>query len=255
MRQNWKLTLEYDGTRYRGWQEQKNARTVMGVVREAVEAVFEAPVELQGAGRTDAGVHAAGQVAHCRFTSTRRYVPAQVVARVNEKLPNDVVLLDARPMPWEFHARHSALSRRYLYRYSLRKHAFLRHYVWWIREEVDLVRMQRAAEMIQGRHDFRHFSMKDPEEPEASTIVVVERAWIEQQQDLILFRIEASHFLWRMVRRLAGVLVRIGAGKMDLETFAELLDGRNERQLNIGAWTAPAAGLVLEAVRYPPKFS
>lgn len=255
MRQNWKLTLEYDGTRYHGWQEQQNARTIMGELRRAVEAYLGVPVELQGAGRTDAGVHALGQVAHCRFDAPRQPSPGEFIRAVNEKLPGDIALLAARPVDWEFHARHHALSRRYLYRYSLRKQAFLRRYVWWVKQPLDLVRMQWAARMIEGRHDFRLFRAEDPERPNESTIVVVNRCSVEREGDLILFRIEASHFLWRMVRRLAGVLARLGAGELDLEQFGLLLEGRNDLGLDVAAWTAPAAGLVLESVQYPPRYA
>lgn len=253
MRQTWKLTLEYDGTRYRGWQEQQNARTVMGEVRAALESYLGAPVELQGAGRTDAGVHAAAQVAHARFEKTRRYDPGQLTHEVNERLPADIVLLEASPASSSFHARHDAVRRSYVYQISRRKTAFSKKYVWWVKQPLDVTLMAKAAALLVGRHDFSRFRAQDPSKPGESPIVVVESAAVEEQDGLIVFRIEASHFLWRMVRRLAGALVKLGLGEIRLEDFESLLRAEPRPDLDVAAWTAPAAGLFLESVFYPAE--
>jgi tRNA pseudouridine38-40 synthase len=247
----WKLTLEYDGTRYSGWQEQKNARTVMGEVRRAAEAYFHSTVELQGAGRTDAGVHAAAQVAHLRCPSRRKHSPGEIVHEINDALPADIALLEAREAAPTFHARHDALARTYVYQFSRRKSAFSKKYIWWIKDPLDAARMAKAASMLKGRHDFVRFRALDPLRPDDSTIVVVEEARIEEQDDLILFRIEASHFLWRMVRRLAGVLARVGKAETSIEDFGALVDGIAVPNCDVAAWTAPSAGLFLDSVRYP----
>jgi tRNA pseudouridine38-40 synthase len=246
----WKLTLEYDGTRYRGWQEQKNARTVMGELRRAVEESLGAGVDLQGAGRTDAGVHALGQVAHLRAAVKRPKPPETLRREINERLPSSIVLLEIEPAPGRFHARHDALSRTYMYQISTRKTAFSRRYVWWVKETLDIARMSEAAETLMGRHDFVCFRAQDPSKPGDSSIVVVENAGIETHGHMVLFRIEASHFLWRMVRRIVGVLVRLGRGEITPEDFQQLLDGRADPRLDVAAWTAPASGLFLEEVRY-----
>jgi tRNA pseudouridine38-40 synthase len=246
----WKLTLEYDGTRYSGWQEQNNARTVMGELRRAVEESLGVGVDLQGAGRTDAGVHALGQVAHMRAAVKRPKPPETLRREINERLPSSIVLLEIEPAPARFHARHDALSRTYMYQISTRKTAFSKRYVWWVKEELDIARMSEAAETLMGRHDFVCFRAQDPSKPDDSTIVLVENAGIETHGHMVLFRIEASHFLWRMVRRIVGVLVRLGRGEITPEDFRRLLDGRADPRLDVAAWTAPASGLFLEEVRY-----
>lgn len=247
----WKLLIEYDGTQYRGWAEQTNApKTVMGELRKAAEELFAGPVELMGAGRTDAGVHAAEQVAHLRAQPRRPVSPELLARKMNEALPADIAILSAQEMPAKFHARHDATARSYVYQISRRKSAFSKKYVWWIKEPLDLARMQAAAALIVGRHDFVRFRAKDPSKPGESSIVVVESASVEEQDDLILFHVEASHFLWRMVRRLAGCLVKVGKSELTVEQFQDLVEARGP-QLDVAAWTAPASGLFLEKIRYP----
>ncbi len=246
----WKLILEYDGTRYSGWQEQKNARTVMGELRTVAEDVLRAEVELQGSGRTDAGVHAAAQVAHLRSDTKRPPTPEALVRELNLRLPADIVVLEAEAVPNRFHARHDAVSRSYAYQIATRKMAFSKRYVWWIREPLDVPLMSEAASKLPGRHDFRCFGATDPSRPDESTIVVVESAAVEQEGDLIVFRIQASHFIWRMVRRLAGVLVKLGLHEITMADFDGLLDARCTKELDVAAWTAPASGLFLDGVQY-----
>lgn len=247
---SWKLTLEYDGTRYSGWQEQRNARTVQGELRTAAEEYFNMPVELGGSGRTDAGVHAAAQVAHLRAETRTAPPPLTIVRELNSRLPADIVVLEAEPVPNRFHARHDALTRSYVYQISTRKSAFSKRYVWWVKEALDVALMNDAAAKLAGRHDFVCFAAADPARPDESTIVVVDAASVEQEGDMILFRIEASHFLWRMVRRLAGVLVKLGKREITMDQFQQLLDARCDRKLDVAAWTAPAAGLFLDGVKY-----
>lgn len=265
----WKLTLEYDGSKYRGWQEQKNARGILGELRRAAEDLFGEPVELQGAGRTDAGVHALAQVAHLRVRKPVRQ-PAETLRRaLNDRLPADVVILDVEAAPPQFHARHDATSRSYIYQIATRKSAFAKKYVWWVKDDLHLERMQRAVRMLIGRHDFACFRAADPGRPDESTIVVVTAAELytaaerpevgvplsltpERGGDgIIYFRIEASHFVWKMVRRVVGALVQVGMGRLSLDEFEALLEGRPIPRLPVAEWTAPASGLFLEAVRYP----
>jgi tRNA pseudouridine38-40 synthase len=248
---SWRLTLEYDGTKYSGWQEQINARTVMGQLRKAAEELFEAKVDLQGSGRTDAGVHALAQVAHLRTRAARPFRPEQIRRGLNDRLPSDVCIIEVAPAAADFHARHDALSRTYLYQISTRRTAFMKKYVWWVKEELDLAAMSRATAMLAGRHDFAAFRALDPSRPDASTVVVVQAASIETEGNLILFRISASHYLWRMVRRIVGVLVKIGLGELQAEDLLRTLEGQAGQGMDIAAWTAPASGLFLEAVEYP----
>jgi len=247
-----RLTIEYDGAKYSGWQEQSNARTVMAQLRGAAEELFETKVDIQGAGRTDAGVHALAQVAHLRLNTTRPVRPEQIRRGLNDRLPSDVCVIAVEPAPPEFHARHDAISRTYLYQISTRRTAFLKKYVWWVKEELDVAAMSRAAALLVGRHDFAAFRALDPSRPDASTVVVVQAAAIEVDGDLILFRISASHYLWRMVRRIVGVLVKVGLGQLQPEDISRALKGKADPKMDIAAWTAPASGLFLEAVEYPP---
>jgi tRNA pseudouridine38-40 synthase len=246
----WKLTLEYDGTRYSGWQEQRNARTVQGDLRAAVEEYFGTEVELHGAGRTDAGVHAAAQVAHLKVDTKRVPPPETLLRELNARLPADIAILEAEPVSSRFHARHDAVSRSYVYQISTRKSAFSKRYVWWVKEPLDVSAMDSAARRLAGRHDFVCFGAADPSRPNESTIVVVESASVSVEGDLIAFRIEASHFIWRMVRRLAGVLVRLGTGAITQAQFDTLLAAKCDPRLDVAAWTAPASGLFLDGVRY-----
>lgn len=246
----WKLTIEYDGTRYRGWQEQQNAQTVMGELRRAAEDLLGGRVEVMGSGRTDAGVHAAAQVAHLISSSGRKLSPPRLRHELNDRLPADIAVLNVEEAPPRFHARNDAVARCYVYQISTRKTAFSKKYVWWVKEPLNVALMSEAAGRIAGRHDFSCFRAKDPARPDESPFVEVQSASVEQEDDLILFRIEASHFIWRMVRRLAGVLVKLGKGEITMAQFGQLLAGRCSAELDVAAWTAPAAGLFLESVRY-----
>ncbi len=245
-----KVVVEYDGTRYSGWQEQKNARTVMGELRKAAQEVFGGDVDMQGAGRTDAGVHALGQVMHLKVASQVRQAVDFIQRRLNDQLPADIVILHLESAPRNFHARHDALSRVYLYQISRRKQAFRKKYVWWIKDELDVQVMARAASLLIGKHDFVSFRAADRSRPDESTVVVVESAEIRTEHDMILFRIEGSHFLWRMVRRVVGALVKVGSGEISEQDFGRLIDGRPDPRLDVASWTAPASGLFLESVRY-----
>ncbi|RPJ87582.1 MAG: tRNA pseudouridine(38-40) synthase TruA [Acidobacteria bacterium] len=239
-----KIFLEYQGTRYRGWQIQRNARTVQGEIVKALATLFaEREFEFQGAGRTDAGVHALVQVAHLDVDT--RLSPREVRRRLNEELPPDINILRVEAAPARFHARHHALARVYLYQISRRRTAFGKNYVWWIPDELNLSQMREAADLLLGMRDFKSFTADEPEEK--STRVLIERLAIEESGDLVLIRIQGSHFLWKMVRRLVGVLVEVGRGKLTLEEVRHFLQFRSNRPAEL---TAPASGLFLEKVLY-----
>ena len=257
----WKLTLEYDGTKYSGWQEQPNARTVQGQLRKAAGGYFDGEVEIQGAGRTDAGVHARAQVAHLRVRrrkpdDQRRWPASEEIREaINSRLPSDVCLLDVTEAPAGFHARHDAIARTYLYQITTRRTAFFKKFVWWVKQPLDVPAMQRAARELIGRHNFSAFRAEDKSRPDESPVVVVEDAGIDIEGDLILFRITASHFVWRMVRRVVGALVKLGLGEITAADFSRLLVGRKDPKRDVAAWTAPASGLFLERVIYPQRES
>ena len=186
-----RLLIEYTGTRYSGWQVQKNARTVAGgIERAAREAAGVSDLELYGAGRTDAGVHALGQVAHLELRSN---LPAESLRRrINDGLPADINILRADPAPHRFHARHDAVSRTYVYQIALRRTAFAKPFVWWVREPLALDRMRRTAAVFEGFNDFGSFTHDDPSEK--STAVAVSRVQVEEHDALVLVRVEGIPF-------------------------------------------------------------
>lgn len=238
-----KLTLEYKGTRYWGWQEQAKGRTIQGELRKAAEEFFRGEVDIGGSGRTDAGVHALAQTAHLR--TLKKFPLHQICDGLNEILPPDIHILKVEPSSERFHARHSAIARYYLYQISTRRTAFAKDYVWWVKGKMDVKQMESALDLFCGRHDFRSFTERANEQ--GSTMVELTEARIVVAQDLILIRLGASHYLWKMVRRIVGVVVRIGLGELEAEIVRQFLGKNNE---SAGPWTAPASGLFLERVLY-----
>lgn len=239
-----KVTLEYAGTRYSGWQKQKNARTVQGDVEHAIAGTLDTDdFEFQGSGRTDAGVHALLQVAHLE---ARMPMPLETFRRrVNDALPPDIHVLSVVKAPHRFHARHHAVARSYLYQIARRRTAFAKPFVWWVKEPLDVAVMQEAAARFVGMHDFRSFSDDDPEDK--STAVLIDTVSVAEDGDLILIRVAGSHFLWKMVRRMVGVIVETGRGGLpvaEINTFLREPSGAPARL------TAPASGLFLERVFY-----
>jgi tRNA pseudouridine38-40 synthase len=239
-----KLTIEYAGTRYSGWQIQKNARTVQGEIDRAIrEAAGVTTFEFSGSGRTDAGVHALRQVAHLDIDCT---LPLELLRRrVNDALPSDINVLRVEKVRHKFHARHDAVARSYIYQIARRRTAFAKPYVWWVKDDLDLDAMRRAAAHFIGLHDFQSFSDDDPSEK--STEVLVDSLDLHEDGDLIVVHIEGSHFIWKMVRRLVGVLVAVGTGTLSEHEAASFLDQRSALPARL---TAPASGLFLERVYY-----
>src|SRR5436190_3495298 len=225
-----KLTLEYAGTRYRGWQVQANARTVQGEIQRVVREISgRSDFDVYGSGRTDSGVHALGQVAHLDL-ETR--LSAEVLRfRLNDALPGDINVLAAEKVSRQFHARHGAVGRSYLYQISRRRTAFAKPFVWWVREALDAAAMQSAGATLTGFGDFRAFTDDDPEEK--STQVLLDSITIRETGDLILVRVVGSHFLWKMVRRIVGVRVEVGRGELEARHIAGLLASASERAPNL----------------------
>jgi tRNA pseudouridine38-40 synthase len=240
------MDVEYEGTRYGGWQKQPEQRTVQGELIKAAETFLKAKVEIGGSGRTDAGVHALRQVAHLKI-KTDAHTPSikQLQAGINGLLPHDINVIKIQPAPPRFHARHDALSRFYLYQISTRRTAFGKSFVWWVRDRLDVSAMSAGCRLLEGRHDFRSFC--ESPESQSSTLVHVGAAQLVTHGHLILFRIGASHFLWKMVRRVVGAIVELGRGHLTLEGLRTLLEVYSNEP---AAWTAPPSGLFLERVLY-----
>ena len=239
-----RLELEYVGTRYSGWQAQKNARTVQGALDEAVRRVAKrTDFESYGSGRTDAGVHALQQVAHLDLES--RLPPETLRRALNDELPADIHLLRVAKVTREFHARHSAVGRSYLYQIARRRTAFGKPFVWWIRDPLDVKAMAAVARAFEGMHDFRSYADADP--AERSTRVKVERVEVAEAGDLLLVRVLGSHFLWKMVRRMVGVMAEVGRGGLKVADAERFLHEASGVPAEL---TAPPSGLFLERILY-----
>ena len=238
-------TVSYDGTAFAGSQRQPNARTVQEELERAGRSLFGADVRFDMAGRTDAGVHAIGQVT--AFTAATRLDAATVGKALNAHLPEDVAVRDVREVPGGFDPRRQA--RRRWYRYTIEnapaRKPLLRRTSWHVEGALDVTAMQLAADALKGRHDFRACS--GPLEPGRSSVRTVERAAWSHEGCLVTFDIEADAFLPKMVRRIVGALVRVGQGRDAVGAFVERLEAADVG--GIGP-TAPARGLCLQQVWY-----
>jgi len=194
-------------------------------------------------------VHALAQVAHLDVVTT--LPPETLTRRLNDELPADINILAAVAVPHRFHARHDAVARRYVYQIARRRTAFAKPFVWWVKEPIDVPRMQQAAGAFVGFKDFETFAESDGHEPvDRSTHVLVDRLDVVESGDLVLVGIEGSHFLWKMVRRIVGVLAEIGRGALDPGAAASLLVPSTSSKSEPARLTAPASGLFLERVYY-----
>ncbi len=239
-----KIYLEYDGTRYSGWQKQNNAKTIQGTLIKAAEEIFpKLKLDIQGSGRTDSGVHALCQIAHLEVKTM--LAPEIIKMKFNDLIPHDINILEIEKTHPQFHSRHDAVSRSYIYQISKRRTAFGKNYVWWIKDKLNFKAMESASKEFLGMNDFSSFADEDKEEK--STKVLIENVELKEIGDLILIRISGSHFLWKMVRRMVGTLVEIGRGKMKSEDLKFFLTNKS----NIPAkYTAPPSGLFLEKINY-----
>ena len=243
------LGIEYDGTAYNGWQRQRVGLGVQERLEDALCLVADQNVEAICAGRTDTGVHAAGQVAHFDTTSQRR--ERSWVLGVNTNLPDDISVTWAREVDEEFHARFSATSRTYQYLIlnRLQRSALYRRRAWWVYEPLDVVQMQVAAAALVGEHDFSAFRAAGCQASHATREITA--LTLERQGDFILLAVSANAFLQHMVRNITGTLVSIGRGDEKPEWIADVLAGRDRTAAGVAA---PPHGLTLVAVEYPAEF-
>ncbi|MEZ5065711.1 MAG: tRNA pseudouridine(38-40) synthase TruA [bacterium] len=238
----WKLTIEYEGTDFAGWQVQPDARTVQGELARALEIVLREPVRVTGAGRTDAGVHALGQVAAVACEADL----AAALRGVNAVLPDDVVVRSAVPAPESFHPRFDAVRRHYRYRLHRGPTALERRTTWTPRPFPDVNRLAAAAARLPGHRDFASFASEV--EPDETTMCRLERVDVSEQGDLVLVEVTANRFLRKMVRTLVGTLLEVGRDRRPVEWLDEVVAARDRRAAGP---VVPPTGLFLVAVEYP----
>lgn len=240
----YKLTIAYDGTRYCGWQVQKNGLSIQSLIQKALETVLRHPVSLTGAGRTDAGVHARGQTAHFE---TEENV-SRLLISLNALLPSDIRITRIDPVSSDFHARYSARSKIYHYHLHLDPilDPFARPYRHHVLGSLDLPRMHQALPHLIGTHDFTSFSNRK-DTPMQDTIRTLSRLEIHTQKGGLRLEFEADGFLYKMVRNLTGTLLAVGKGKLEPGTIPTLFASRDRRKVPMAA---PPQGLFLVEVRY-----
>ncbi len=247
------LLIEYDGTAFAGWQTQGDhplGRSVQGEIEKAFLQVFARTITVHGAGRTDAGVHARGMVAHLEFPDDIAMGVPKLIMALNATTPKDIAILDIRPVAEDFHARHSAVARQYQYSIKRERTAMDRNFVWAIRRDVDIAKLEQCAALLIGEHDFTSFS-KRTSDVKHYRCIVEEAKW-ESDGKYLYFTIRANRFVRGMVRALVGAMVQVGQSALTLEEFEKLL--HSPQELWRAKYIAPAHGLVLEGIEYPERF-
>ncbi|MGM9615603.1 MAG: tRNA pseudouridine(38-40) synthase TruA [Oscillospiraceae bacterium] len=246
---NYKLTVAYDGTRYLGWQKlgergsKDYARTIQGKLETLLSKMTGEEIEVNGAGRTDAGVHAAGQTAN--FRTAQDIAPAEIVAYCNQYLPGDIAVLDVREVPPRFHARLHARGKLYCYRLhnSPTADVFRQRFEYRVAEPLDTAAMEEAAKRLCGTHDFRPFCAS--KRTKKSTVRTVDAIRLDRDGAKIALYFHGDGFLYNMVRILTGTLIEVGLGRMRPEEIDAIFAGERP-----AGYTAPAHGLMLERVDY-----
>lgn len=240
---NIKIEIEYDGTDFYGWQFQPELRTIQGDIENALKVIFRNEITIFGAGRTDTGVHARGQVAN--FLIEHPMPVLTVKAALNGNLSKDVRILSAEEVSQSFHARYDAIKRHYSYTITRQEKAIDRHYMWCYKSALDIEQMQRASQHLLGEHDFSAFCQAD-ENMKHYRCCMEEIRW-EQNGALLILNIIANRFLHNMVRIIVGTMINVGRGFAKAADIPQILESRDRS--NAGP-TIPAKGLCLEKVYY-----
>ncbi len=240
----YKLTFEYDGAQFRGWQKQPDLRTVEGVIEEALSTLYQQEIDIVGQGRTDAGVHAKAQVAHVDLPD--KYDAAKIITAMKSLLPGDVALLTIIPAKHDFNARFDAISRSYRYQIIQRSTPLFRHICWNVYHQVNKNLLQDCAEILKGEHDFVNFCIPSESGYQTTTCTIMQSRWAEEG-DILVYHITGNRFLRHMVRRLAGTMIKVATGQISFSDFAGLL---TKNEMNQKGFSAPAKGLILEQVTY-----
>ncbi|MGV3024860.1 tRNA pseudouridine(38-40) synthase TruA [Clostridium thermobutyricum] len=242
---NIKLTIEYDGTLYSGWQKQNNAKTIQETIEKALSKILKAEVSITGSSRTDSGVHAKGMVANF-FTDSR--IPAEKFREaINTKLPDDIAIIKSEEVDLEFHARYLSKGKTYCYtiinRYE--KVALYKNYSHHVREKLDLELMNKCCKMFIGKHDFSAF--KTVGSSVKTSVRTISDLHIEKEDDFIKIYVTADGFLYNMVRIIVGTLIEVGQNKRSIETVKKAINSCNRED---AGYCVPPNGLILEKVYY-----
>ena len=245
---NFKITFEYDGAGFCGWQTQaQGERTVQGELEAVLLKIFKQPIKVIASGRTDSGVHAQGQVVS--FKADTRMKPLEIQRALNSLLPADIAVHEASEVKSDFHAQYSVKEKTYRYTVLNRKYrsVFLRDRVYFYPYPLNISNMRKAAKHLIGRHDFKSFQAYDPLRAERQTVRTIKKIAIKKEGNLIHMDVMADGFLYKMVRNIVGTLLAIGSGQVPLGDMPKILKAKNRKS----AWnTAPAEGLCLMAVKY-----
>ena len=243
---NIKIVLEYDGTRYHGWQRQGDRTTIQRVLEESIRTITQEDIRIAGSGRTDAGVHALNQVAN--FKTNSNIAARNLLNGINSLLPGDIVVTELMETDTAFHARYDAKSKVYLYQILNRpvRSALYRHYAWFIREALDIDRIREATGLLIGTYDFSSFCASNC--GITNHVRTVINTDVEMnQRSMIKIYVEANGFLKYMVRNIVGTLVDVGRGKLSSTEFKGIVEAKDRRRAGM---TAPACGLFLKKVKY-----
>lgn len=244
---NYRLILQYDGTRYDGWQRQGNTdKTIQGKIEEILSRLLGEPIEIFGAGRTDAGVHALGQTAN--FHTDKKLDPEKLKNDLNVFLPEDIAVISASTVPARFHSRLNAEGKLYRYRVALgmEKDVFERRQIYPLNQPLDVEAMRMGAKLLLGERDFRGFSTM--RKSKKSTVRRLDRIEITESRGEVDLEFEGNGFLYNMVRILTGTLLEIGMGKRKTDSIEKILESGDR---TLAGFTAPARGLTLVKVFYP----
>ncbi|GAB5408296.1 MAG: tRNA pseudouridine(38-40) synthase TruA [Balneolaceae bacterium] len=239
----YKLTIEFDGANFSGWQIQPDSRTIEGELEKAFSKILQQPIDLIGQGRTDAGVHAKGQVAHVDLLDSVQ--PERLIFGVNGLVGGEIEIHSIEKVNPEFHARFDAISREYEYLILKKKTPLKRGLSWHPMFALDVEKMKSCMELLSGEFDFKGFSKFNEEN--YTTLCTIQYCELLETDEELVFKIRANRFLRNMVRRLVGTMVEVGKGKIEVSEFQEILENPDNE---LPAFTAPAKGLVLSKVFY-----
>ena len=243
----WKVEIEYDGTRYRGWRIEHNQRTVQGEMMVVARQLFASRVEIVAAENTETGVHARSNILHIKAAElTVDITPRQVMQGFNDLLPHDINILKVLNTDDAFQAWKDATARQYLYQISTRRTAFAKNFVWWNKDKINVGEMKNAAELLKGKQNLISFAEID-DAKKAPTNVFIDSSEVAVAEDLILIRIRGSHFLPKMIQRLVGNLAEVGRGNLSVRDFERNLKFKTAAAAK---FSAPPSGMFLEKVFY-----